>query len=499
MESSLNPAYIPKIMATQALKQKRHRGKYLNLLIGPLGFVLLAYSGIVPTDPLIQKTLGIAFWVIYWWVTEAVSMAATSLFPLVLFPLFAGIDFNTIAPSYANQTVFLFMAGFIFALAMERHQLHVRIALYIVKFIGTATNKLVLGFMIATAFISMWISNSAAALLMYPVANSVLALLEDEFKANGEEREFKKFAVCLLLGLAYAASIGGISTIIGTPVNMVFTGLLKQYYQIDMSFMQWFVVGFPLAVVLLAVCYLLLVKVIFRISAKSLPGAEKMLNERIHQLGNITYPEKVVAILFTLTALGWIVRTPLSAFFKLDLLNDTTIGLTGALLLFIIPKKNSTKGYVFDWDSMVKFEWGILMMIGGGLALAKAFELSGIIKLIGSHIAASGVNNYLVLLAIIIAITLCLKLFITTNTALSTIIIPMVFGIAEAMHYAPQALGFPLALAISFAFILPISTPPNAIVFSSGHVKVKDMARAGLVMTLIGFMLLMAIFSFYKN
>jgi sodium-dependent dicarboxylate transporter 2/3/5 len=473
--------------------------KYLNLLAGPLGFILLAFSNIIPADPLIQKTLGIAFWVIYWWVSEAVSMAATSLFPLILFPLFAGIDFNTIAPSYANQTVFLFMAGFIFALAMEKHQLHVRIALYIVKFIGTATTKLVLGFMIATAFISMWISNSAAALLMFPVANSVLILLKDEFIAIDEEEEYRKFAICLLLGLAYSASIGGISTIIGSPVNMVFTGLLKQYYKIDMTFSEWFMVGFPLAIVMLTICYFLLVKVIFRINARSLPGAEKMLNEKIQQLGKISYPERVVAIVFALTALGWIVRTPLSVYFKLDLLNDTTIGLTGALLLFIIPQKNSAKGYVFDWGAMAKFEWGILMMIGGGLALAKAFEVSGIIKLIGSHIAASGINDYLILLVIIIAITLSLKLFITTNTALSTIIIPMVFGISEALHYAPQALGFPVALAISFAFILPISTPPNAIVFSSGQVKVKDMALAGIAMTIIGFLLLIAIFSIYKK
>lgn len=476
-----------------------HTHKYVNLLLGPLGFALLAFSNIVPADPVVQKTVGIALWVIYWWITEAISMAATSLFPLVLFPLFAGVDFNTIAPSYANQTVFLFMAGFIFALAMEKHQLHVRIALYIVKLIGTATNKLVLGFMIATAFVSMWISNSAAALLMYPVANSVLVLLEDEFKANGEEQEYRKFAVCLLLGLAYAASIGGISTIIGTPVNMVFTGLLKQYYKIDMTFSQWFVVGFPLAVVMLAICYFLLVKVVFRINSRSLPEAEKMLNERIQQLGKITYPERVVAIVFALTALGWIVRTPLSSFFNLDMLNDTTIGLTGALLLFIIPQKDAAKGYVFDWAAMVKFEWGILMVIGGGLALAKAFELSGIIKLIGSNIAASGINNYMLLLIIIIAITITLKLFITTNTALSTIIIPMVFGISEALHYAPQALGFPVALAISFAFILPISTPPNAIVFSSGHVKVKHMALAGVIMTIIGFLFLLAIFSFYKG
>ncbi|POY38975.1 anion transporter [Solitalea longa] len=473
--------------------------RYIYLIMGPLAFLLIGYANIIPVDHTIQKVLGIAFWIILWWVTEAIPMPVTSLFPLVLFPLFGVLDLNTASANYANQTVFLFMAGFIFALAIEKHKLHIRIALHIVKFIGTDCDKLILGFMIATFFVSMWISNSAAALLMFPVATSVLFLLEEEFVQLKLEHEFKNFAISLLLGLAFSATVGGISTIIGTPVNIVFTGYLKQSYNIDMTFMEWFVIGFPLAVLLLISAYFVIVKLLFRVKIKSLPGANRIIEEKIGDLGPTSYQEYAVVTAFVLTALGWIIRTPVATFFKIDFLNDTSIGMIGALLLFIIPDKSAKKGFLFDWESMDKFPWGILMMIGGGLALAKAFEVSGVIKLIGETISSSGVGNYLVLIIVLVGIMVILKLFVTTNTALATIAIPMVFGIANAIHIPPLLLGFPVAIAISYAFILPMSTPPNAIVFTTGQVKIKDMVVAGLIMTTIGFVLLIATFSIYRN
>jgi sodium-dependent dicarboxylate transporter 2/3/5 len=463
--------------------------RYCFLVMGPLLFITIAFLAFPWLDSQVRKVLGVTAWILLWWITEAVSIPATALLPLVLFPFLGILDLNATAANYANPTVFLFMAGFVFALAMEKHHLHTRIALYIVRLVGTESDRLVLGFMIATAFVSMWVNNTATTLLMLPIATSVLTLMKEEFVNQGMEGEFRNFAVSILLSLAYCAGIGGIATIIGTPTNAVLIGYLQELYQIDLTFTGWFIVGFPLSVLMLSVAYIVLVKLLFPVKIQTLPGAARMIAGKIAELGPVSFQEYAVGLVFFLTAIGWILRVPLMNWLGLPFLNDTIIGLSGALLLFIIPDADSKNGFLFDWESMKKMSWGILFLIGGGLALAKALENAGVIKMIGVAIASTGTHHYLTLLIIITGICLVLKQFIG-NVALATIALPMAFGIADSAGIPPIMLGAPVIFAASFGFMLPMATPPNAIVFT-GLVQIKDMLRAGTLLVIAGFLLLL--------
>ncbi len=496
MATATTPKVVPVSPVRPAAKPV-HRAKYGLLLAGPLLFAVLAYGGLLPVAPQMQVVLGVAVWMMVWWISEVVALPVTAFLPVVLFPSLGILDLPTTAANYTNPTILLFLSGFVFALAVEHHNLHTRIALHIVGFIGTASHRLVLGFMVATAFISMWVNNTAAALLMLPIAQSVLSLLEADFRRAGQERQFRPFAVSLLLGLAYAASIGGIATTIGTPTNGVLLGFLRDSYKIDISFMGWFVVGFPLAVLMLTAAYFILVKLLFRVETGLLPDGSAIIQDKLTALGPVRFSEYAVGALFLLTATGWIFRTLLVSWLGLDFLNDTIIGMTGALLLFITPDPSSKTGLLFDWSSMSKLPWGILFMIGGGLALAKTLESSGIIRLIGDTVASSGSHSYIGLLTALVGITLLLKIIIA-NTPLATAALPMVFGIAAATGINPILLGIPVTFAASFAFVLPMSTPPNAIVLATNQVTIRDMAKAGLLLAVIGFLLLVAFGGAYK-
>ncbi len=482
--------------ASQAANVPRWLG-YLPLLAGPGLFALVAYSGLIPLDPGVLNVLGIAVWMIFWWITEVVPMPVTAFLPLVLFPSLHILDLNATAAHYASPTIFLFLSGFIFALAVEKHRLHARVALHIVRLLGTGSDRLTLGFSVATAFVSMWVNNTAAALLLLPIATSVLTLMELDFSNRGLHAEFRKFAASLLLGVAYGASIGGIATLIGTPTNAVLLGYLRARYDVDVSFAGWFLVGFPLAVLMLVAAYFILVKLVFRSGVRALPGASEIIGRKIAELGPVTFQEYAVSAVFLLTATGWILRLPLARGLGFDFLSDALIGMTGALLLFLIPDLRGKARYLFDWKSMENLPWGILFIIGGGLALAKTLENSGLIRLIGETIAASGTTRYLPTLAAVTGVVLLLKLIIA-NTALATISLPMVFGIAEATGIDPLLLGAPVTFAASFAFMFPMSTPPNAIVLTTGHVRVPDMVRAGTLLTLVGFLLLLAFSGAYR-
>ncbi len=472
--------------------------KYALLAAGPLLFVLLGYGGILPVAPAMQLVFGVAAWMMVWWISEVVALPVTAFLPVVLFPALGILDLPTTAANYTNPTILLFLSGFTFALAVERHNLHTRIALHIVRLIGTDSHRLVLGFMVATAFVSMWVNNTAAALMMLPIAQSVLSLLEADFRQAGQSEQFSPFAVSLLLGLAYSASIGGIATTIGTPTNGVLLGFLRDSYHTDISFMGWFVVGFPLAVLMLIAAYFILVRWLFPVkSSMILPNASVIIHEKLTALGPMRYGEYAVSTLFLLTATGWIFRSVLVSWFGLSFLNDTIIGMTGALCLFILPDPASKQGFLFDWTGMSKLPWGILFMIGGGLALAKTLESSGVIRLIGEAVAASGTHDYRVLLVLLVGITLVLKIIIA-NTPLATAALPMVFGIAAATGINPILLAAPVTFAASFAFVLPMSTPPNAIVLTTGQVTVQDMGKAGLLLAVVGFLLLVAFSEAYS-
>lgn len=506
METTTTPK-LHQSNTAQAVSLPLQWPKYALLLAGPLLFIVLGYTDLLPVESKMRVVFGVAAWMMTWWISEVVALPVTAFLPVVLFPTLGILDLPATAANYTNPTILLFLSGFIFALAVERHNLHTRIALHIVQLIGTDSRRLVLGFMVATAFVSMWVNNTAAALMMLPIAQSVLSLLEADFQQAGLSAQFRPFAVSLLLGLAYAASIGGIATTIGTPTNGVLLGFLREPYHTDISFMSWFVVGFPLAVLMLTATYFILVRWLFPVKAErgstttSLPDASAIIREKLTALGPVRYGEWAVSTLFLLTAFGWIFRSALVNWFGLSFLNDTIVGMTGALCLFILPDPTSNHrtrsgGFLFDWAGMQKLPWGILFMIGGGLALAKTLESSGIIRLIGEAVAAgpalrSGTHDYRTLLMLLVGITLLLKIIIA-NTPLATAALPMVFGIANATGIDPILLAAPVTFAASFAFVLPMSTPPNAIVLTTALVTIRDMAKAGLLIAVVGFLLLIA-------
>lgn len=493
----MEPVTAPQLTApVGSVRLRRFWLGYLPLLVGPALFWLLGFSGLVPLEPPVARVLGVAAWMMLWWITETVPMPVTAFLPLVLFPPLGLLDLNATAAHYFGPTVFLFFSGFVFALALERHGLHARIALHIIRLVGTRSQHLVGGFATATTFVSMWVNNTAAALLVLPIATSVLQLLEAEFRQRGLMAEFRKLAASLLLGVAYGASIGGITTPIGTPTNAVLVGFLRERYGIDVPFAGWVAVGLPLGVLMLVAAYLILTKVVFRTRSAALPNAAEVIADKLRELGPVTFPEGTVAVVFALTAVGWVLRVPLSAALGLGFLNDTTIGMAGALLLFLTPDFSGKARYVFDWRGMEKLPWGVLFLIGGGLSLAKTLESAGVVRLLGEAIARGGATGYLPLLAALTAVTLLLKLLIA-NTALATISLPMVFGIAEATGIEPLLLAAPVTFAASFAFVLPMSTPPNAIVLTTGHVRVQDMARAGVLLTAVGYGLLLLFSKLY--
>lgn len=475
---------------------KHHFRKYLPLLLGPLCFICLVYLPILNLDEKIVNVIGITSWMLIWWISEVVALPVTAFLPVVLFPALGILDLPTTSANYTNPTVLLFLAGFVFALSIEKHRLHERIALHIINWIGTSIQKIVLGFMLATAFISMWVNNTATTLLMFPIANSVLSLLQESFVAQKQQEAFNKLSKSLLLGLAFSACIGGIATPIGTPTNAVLIAYLKENFHTDISFLAWFAIGFPLAVVMLSFAYFVLAKWLFVIEIDDLPSAKQIVEDKIAHLGAITYQEYAVSGVFLLTTFTWIFRVFLIKIPALAFLNDTIIGMAGALLLFIIPNPTPKDAFIFEWKNMEKLPWGILFMIGGGLALAKTLETSGLVQLIGNSIKHLGINHFALILAIVIGVTLLLKIMIA-NTALATILVPMVAGIAVASGIEPILLAAPTTFAASFAFILPMSTPPNAIVLSTGFVQVKDMIKAGSWIAIFGFLLLIGVYKCY--
>lgn len=471
--------------------------KNILLLIGPVLFLTLAYGNLLPFNHEVSKVIGVTTWMLIWWISEIVDLPVTALLPIVIFPSFGILDLATTASNYSNATILLFLSGFVFALAIEKHKLHERIALHIIRWIGTSSNRVVLGFMVATAFISMWVNNTAAALLMFPIATSVLSILQQSITNESSQKEFVLMSKALLLGLAYSASIGGTATPIGTPTNAVLTGYFNEKLHTSLAFGNWLLIGLPLASIMTFMAYFILTRLVFKSRVAQLPELTQIINHKITELGKITFPEIVVITVFLLTTAAWILRVVLIKLPALAFLNDTIIGVSGAIILFIVPHPASKDQYIFVWKDMQKLPWGILFMIGGGLALAKTLESSGIVQLIANSVKNSGINNGLIVLILIVGITLLLKTVIA-NTALATILIPMVIGIANASGIDPIMLGAPTTFAASFAFILPMSTPPNAIVLTLGHIHVKDMMKAGIAISLIGYLLLISLNGFYR-
>ncbi len=456
----------------------------MMLIVGPsLGFELDAW-----------RVLSIAALMLIWWVSEAVPIAVTAILPMILLPTLQVYSMQTAAAPYASPIIFLFMGGFMLALAMEKWMLHRRIALTIVRFTGTNANGIILGFMLATGFLSMWISNTATTVMMLPIGVSVIDLLRSGQDEQSQNRGTAAFAISLMIGIAYAANIGGTATIIGTPPNVVFSGFIERTYDTEISFAKWIAFALPFALLLLLLTYIVLTRLIFRNGLGRFEGAQQLIHSQLQELGKISLPERRTLIVFTVTAIAWIFRKQINIQLGLDKaagdleITDAMIAMFATVSLIIFPVDWKKSRFLLDWADTQRLPWGILLLFGGGLSLADALKSVGLIDLIGAQFTDAAATGFWILLGLT-----AVSLFLTeimSNVALVTVFLPVVGAIAVGMELDPILFCIPVTLAASCAFMLPMSTPPNAIVFASGHLKIADMAKAGFWLNLIAILLI---------
>lgn len=453
--------------------------KKIGLLSGPTAFLILLYF---PPSGLPEEAVGVlasTAWVAIWWMTEAISIYAAALLPLLLFSILGVVPIKLAAQSYGHPFIFLFLGGFIIAKAIERWNLHKRIALNIISFMGTDLNKIVLGFMLATAFLSMWISNTATTVMMLPIGLAVINQIHDSGRVY--------FGKALVISIAYSASIGGVATLIGTPPNLVMAGVLKEYLGYTISFQEWLKIGLPFSLTMLLICWIFLTRVAFPMKNLVMEGGQKVVIEELALLGKITYEEKVVAIIFSLAGFCWVFQSFLLKPF-LPTLDDSLIAIFFALLFFIVPN-NSRTAPILQWNEAVKLPWGVLLLYGGGLSIADSFQTSGLAAWIGAQL--SGLQGLHVLIIIIVVVTLMNFLTeITSNLAMTAMFLPVLAALPLNDFDATFQVIVGATLAASCAFMLPVATPPNSVVFGSGLISIKDMIRSGIWMNLISIILL---------
>lgn len=467
----------------------------IGLISGPVLFIIVSrLSHIETLSPEAWSVLGVAAWMVTWWVTEAVPMAVAALLPIVLFPALGIFDLNKATAPYASSTIFLFMGGFFIALGLEEHGLHKRLALSLVRLTGTSANGIIFGFMIATGFLSMWISNTAATIMMLPIAVTVITIIE---QTTDNKRGFELFSLSLMLGIAYAANIGGMATIIGTPPNVVFVGYAKELLNIQIDFSKWLLIGIPISSILLMITFLFLTRILYPNKLGMMSEATGLISSELKKLGKMGKGEKLVALIFGLTAFMWIFKLPINSILGKEILNDTATAMIGGILMFAIPINFKMGEGLVPWDATKRLPWGILLLFGGGITLAKAMETTGLINVISDMVAQnpmSAVSVYLILISSMLFFT-----ELMSNVALATMYLPVVIAIAIGLEMNPLLLSVPVAMAASCAFMLPVSTPPNAIVFSSGHIKISQMVKTGFILNILSVLLLLiAAFSLIK-
>lgn len=463
--------------------------KIAGLIAGPLLFIVIMLLGRTTDHYDIYKVLAIATWMIIWWMTESAPIAVTALLPMVLIPYTRVATIGEASAPYASPIIFLFMGGFIIALGLEKYNLHERVALNIIKLTGTSGDRIILGFMLATAALSMWISNTATAVMMLPIASSVVKLLTKSDGSAKLNTSQKRFALGLMLCIAYSANIGGTMTLIGTPPNVVMAGNMDKLLNIQMSFAQWLALGIPIGLLLLFATYLLITKLLFVNNLDSVEGSDALIEERLNALGKISSQERSVIFVFAITATLWILNGQINSMVGYKLLSNTTTAMSGGILMFLVPSNWKKYEFLLNWDDTKKLPWGILILFGGGMCLAVGMEKVGIIKLVGDFVAAQSDLNIIILIAIVTTIVLLLT-EVMSNVALITIFLPVIIGISQSLDIQPLLLVIPATIASSCAFMMPISTPPNAIVFASGHIKIKEMVKAGILLNIIAITIL---------
>ncbi len=458
-------------MEPQSTFTRRSR---IGLLLGP---VFLLVTVLVPPPAGLPHagwlTAGVALLMATWWICESVPIPVTALLPVALFPLFGIARIGPSASPYANPIIFLFLGGFLIATGMQKWLLHKRIALQIIRLTGTSSKALLAGFMLAAAFLSMWVSNTATALMMLPVGLSVVQM----GLSTGTADDSRRFAVVLLLSIAYGANIGGMGTLIGTPPNALLAGFIEEQYGQSISFARWLGIGVPMVLVGLPVVYLLLTKVAFRGPIPDLEGGRDLIDRELAQLGRMSRGEVSVAVVFGLTAVLWIFRPLLNL--AIPGLSDAGIAMIGGVSLFVIPVDLRAVRFVHDWETARQLPWGTLILFGGGLSLAYAFTETGLSQWIGESLQSVSLLPVIAVLVVVVAVTVFLT-ELTSNTATTATFLPILAALAVGIGQSPLLLAVPAVLGASCAFMLPVATPPNAIVYASGRVSVPQMARAGI-------------------
>jgi sodium-dependent dicarboxylate transporter 2/3/5 len=488
------------------------RVKWVGLLAGPalaaLAYVLLpeTYSNtlgeLLAFSHAGRMTAALGVWMATWWMTQAMPVSVTALLPLAVLPISGAMPITEVAAPYAHELIFLFMGGFILALSMQRWGLHRRFAFAVLRGVGSEPLRLVGGFMLITAALSMWVSNTATTIMMLPIALSVIAVFEGT--RDGQEptrpspasdRARRNFALCLLLGVAYAASIGGIGTLIGTPPNLFLASYAKSNLDVEISFVRWMGVGLPLVATFLPLTWLLLTRALFPIDRRELPSP--CVDEVCEDLGPMGRGERVTLVVFAAAALLWVTRpllegvsvaggTPFAG------LSDTAIAMAAAIALFVIPVDVGKSEFVMDWKTASKLPWGLLLLFGGGLSLAASVKATGVGEFIANQVASlAGLPPVVVVLLVVTLLIFLTEL--TSNTATTATLVPILAALAPGMGLPPLLLIVPAAIAASCAFMLPVATPPNAIVFGSGYVTVPQMARAGIWLNIVGIALITAL------
>ena len=476
----------------------KNKSGILKLILGPLLAVLfLIFIDLDPQNRIVTITAAIAIWMAFWWVTEAVPLAVTALLPIILYPTLGVMSGKDVAPIYFNHIIFLFIGGFLVALAMRKWKLHRRIALRILMIFGSKPRNILLGFMLATAFLSMWISNTATTMMMVPIALSIVYKLEEIIDAD----KVKKYSLGIFLGIAYSASIGGVATLVGTPPNLSFARILTILFTNapEISFATWLMYALPISAVFLIILWGIF-SVIFNPKSKEFKIDPSIFRKEYNKLGPMSFEEKIVLIDFVLLAVLWVFRANIqigdftipgwSQLFPYpNYLNDGTVAITMALILFVVPSMKDRKQRILDWDTAAKLPWNIVLLFGGGFALASGFKASGLADYLGQQLQGFGVFHPIVIvIAICLFVTFLTEL--TSNTATAEMLLPIIGGLAVAIKINPLFLMIPATISCSFAFMLPVATPPNAIIFGTNRVKIADMARVGLWLNFIGAILI---------
>ena len=463
----------------------RNNSKIIPTILGPLCFTLiLAFFHPEGLSTQANAVLACTIWIAIWWIFEVTNISVTALLPIIIFPLSGALNLKATTASYGHKYIFLYMGGFILAIAIEKWNLHKRIALSIIDILGAGISRIILGFMAATAFMSMWISNTATSVMMLPIGMAIIHQLKDH--PDTEEDENALFGKSLMLAIAYSASIGGMATLIGTPPNLVLAGVVQELYGIEISFAQWFKFGLPISLTLLAICWLYLTRIAFKFRMEEFPGGSAEIKRLIKDLGKWSYEEKVILAIFITAASLWIFRSYLQNF--IPQLDDTIIAIMAGFALFLLP--SSKKGQpILSWHEAVKMPWGIMILFGGGMALAIAFQESGLASWIGTQFSLLNGLSIIVLIFILIAAVNFLT-EITSNMATTAMLLPILAPMALSLNIHPYMLLVSATIAASCAFMLPVATPPNAIVFGSGYLKISDMIKTGIWMNLISILLL---------